>query len=111
MGLDGRAYRRVVRVPWPKSEIDMTGEKLVEIAAKFYDARRTAKGVYGDRWPATCATYQGYIHAVMKKKKKDELSATIHLMKLLTNKMGDAGWPCMCLMAACADMLEPEVAK
>lgn len=80
-------------------------EKHLNVASKLYECRRTAKMLYKEEWPAKFAEYKAYIQAAMKKHNEDELKATLRLGNLVS----DNGMAVMLLMAACVEIIEPEI--
>jgi hypothetical protein len=78
----------------------------IQLAAKFYEARDSAKGIFGDEWPAKFAEYSGYIKVAMTKTGLDEMQATLGIMKRLqANHAGALAQ--MLVLAACVEMIEP----
>lgn len=86
-----------------------TAEKIVEITDKIYSARRFLKRltdheVYAQR----IKDWSTVIKHTMEMRKLEAIPATMHIIQNLQNEPKDTGVAQMWVLAALAEMLEPE---
>lgn len=84
----------------------MLTEKQVEIASKLYQSRRSAKGLYGDRYQEKLKPYREAIAEFMVDHREDVLPSTMALLKRLQELDRNTGVAQMLLLAACVEMCE-----
>lgn len=85
----------------------MYSEKLVSVASKMYDARRTALSLFGpEKYKVRVEEYCSIIKSVMETKGLNELGATLDILTTL-KKVEQDGMPMLMALAACVEMLEP----
>ena len=77
----------------------------VQMAAKLYECRDTAKSFFGDKYPEKLKPFTELIKAVMKANKMDELHALLKLAETKTYQ--DNGMNQMMFMAATVELIEP----
>jgi len=79
----------------------------VQIAAKLYDMRDTAKRILGERWPAMMARYRPDIELKMVCTEVDALTAARSMVASLQKASPDSGGAQMCILATAVEMVEP----
>jgi hypothetical protein len=85
----------------------MFTEKQVNLAAKLYDARKTALALLGpEKFKTEIAEYQHYIRCAQDKLNCNEVQAVTDIVKTLM-KGGHDGIPIMLALAAYVEMIEP----
>jgi hypothetical protein len=84
----------------------MNEEKLVTVAAKLYEARRTMRAFYGARFADKIAEYKPYVLRVMAAKKCNEMQAGMEMINELKDQP-ECGMHCALLMATIVEMIEP----
>lgn len=81
-------------------------EKIVSIAARLYECRRTALSLLGpEKLKAKVEDWRPIIEAAMKKHNVDVIKAGMEVAKVL-NADGDNGMGTMIVMAVCVEMVE-----
>ena len=87
----------------------MNGERVVRMAHRLYEMRKTVKFIDGDKYPASIQLHKDAIERCMKATGKDALSAMIELAKEISDKFGErAAYDVLRLGAAAVEMIEPE---
>ena len=79
-------------------------EQQIQIAAKIYRCRTTAKRFHGDDYKARVSPYMDIINSVSKEKGIDELKAAMMLCE--GDIIKDNGFAIIMIMAALAEILE-----
>lgn len=87
----------------------MSSEKVIEIANKMYQARKTALGLLGpEKFREKVAEYSSFIRGAMKKHECEEITAAMEIITVLQSKGDmDTGVAQMLTLAACVEMIEP----
>jgi hypothetical protein len=80
----------------------MSTQQKIQMAAKLYDCRDTARRLLGEAFSAKVAEYSEVIKLVMSDKKIDALTAGIFVSKQSENPM-----TVMMVLAATVEMIEP----
>jgi hypothetical protein len=77
-------------------------QRTIEIAAKLYATRDTARALLGERYAEWMQTYADIIKQVMTDKKTSEIGAANALCKFTENPFQQ-----MTILAAAVEMVEP----
>jgi hypothetical protein len=82
-------------------------EQLVEILGKLYAARRSAKGLLGDKFAEQMKVFQGFIRARQAKDNCEEMTASARIVAGLQKEKPGSEVTQMYVLAALVEMIEP----